>query len=67
MTRWLALAGAVIALDQLSKFAAMRLLGGGAVEVAPFFNLVLVYNSGAAFSFLAGAAGRPVPWCRGGP
>jgi signal peptidase II len=25
--------------------------------VTPFFNLVLVYNSGAAFSFLAGAGG----------
>jgi signal peptidase II len=25
--------------------------------VTPFFNLVLVYNTGAAFSFLAGAGG----------
>ena len=31
------------------------------VEITPFFNLVLVYNRGAAFSFLADAAG----WQRG--
>ena len=29
--------------------------------MTPFFNLVLVYNPGAAFSFLAGAGG----WQRG--
>ena len=58
MTRWLALAALLAALDQLSKLAITRTLAaGGAIEVAPFFNLVLVYNPGAAFSFLAGAAG----------
>ena len=29
--------------------------------VAPFFNLVLVFNKGAAFSFLAGASGWQTP------
>ena len=58
MIRWLALAALLVALDQLSKFAITRTLTYGAsVEVAPFFNLVLVYNPGAAFSFLSSAAG----------
>ena len=58
MTRWLALAAAVVVLDQLSKFAITRALSyGERVEVAPFFNLVLVHNRGAAFSFLASASG----------
>ena len=34
-----------------------RLVAGGAVEIAPFFNLVLARNRGAAFSFLAEASG----------
>jgi signal peptidase II len=56
--RWLALAGAVIALDQLSK---LWVLGsfrpGESVPVTGFFNLVLVFNQGAAFSFLSNAGG----------
>jgi signal peptidase II len=55
---WLGLAGVVIALDQLSKawvLAAFRL--GERLEITGFFNLVLVFNSGAAFSFLADAGG----------
>ncbi|MBA3904783.1 MAG: signal peptidase II [Rhodocyclaceae bacterium] len=58
MALWLGLSGLVIALDQLSKLwilSAFRL--GRSVEVTPFFNLVLVYNPGAAFSFLSDAAG----------
>ncbi len=57
MTRWLALAALLVAFDQLSKFVALRVLASGAIEVAPFFNLVLVYNKGAAFSFLSNASG----------
>ena len=58
MSRWLALAAAVVVLDQLSKFAITRALSyGERVEVAPFFNLLLVHNRGAAFSFLASASG----------
>lgn len=55
---WLALAGAVIALDQLSKAMVMAVfrLGEG-VALTGFFNLVFVFNSGAAFSFLADAGG----------
>ena len=58
MGRWLALSGAVVALDQLTKFAISALLEPRTVvEVTSFFNLVLVHNRGAAFSFLASAAG----------
>jgi signal peptidase II len=58
MMRWLLIAGIVVLLDQATKFAAVAALAGQpAVEVTPFFNLLLVYNRGAAFSFLAGADG----------
>ncbi|MDP2132219.1 MAG: signal peptidase II, partial [Sulfuritalea sp.] len=58
LARWLALATLVVLLDQASKawvLASFRYLES--VVVTPFFNLVLVYNSGAAFSFLADAGG----------
>ncbi|MCW5576207.1 MAG: lipoprotein signal peptidase [Burkholderiales bacterium] len=58
MWRWLLLAGLVVAIDQGTKHAAVAALAGQPpVEVTSFFNLVLVYNRGAAFSFLAGADG----------
>jgi len=48
----------VIALDQLSKILADNyLLYQKAVELVPMFNLTLVYNKGAAFSFLADQGG----------
>ncbi|WP_284155299.1 signal peptidase II [Sulfuricystis multivorans] len=56
--RWFALAGLVILLDQLSKawvLASLHLYESG--EITPFFNLVLVMNPGASFSFLAQAGG----------
>jgi len=62
MARWLALAGVLGVLAQLSKLAVLQWLAPGrVVEVTPFFNFVLVYNPGAAFSFLAQAPG----WQRG--
>lgn len=58
MLRWLLIAGVVVILDQASKYAAVAMLADQPpVEVTPFFNLLLVYNRGAAFSFLAGAGG----------
>jgi len=55
---WLALAALVTALDQLSKHWVMGSLEFGAhVEVTAFFDLVLVFNPGAAFSFLADHSG----------
>ncbi|WP_300334128.1 signal peptidase II [Accumulibacter sp.] len=56
--RWLWLAGIVIVLDQLSKWLVLaRLQPGDSVYVAPFFNWVLTYNAGAAFSLLSDAGG----------
>ena len=58
MIRWLALAAGVIALDQMSKYAISNSLAyGSSIEVTSFFNLVLVHNRGAAFSFLSSASG----------
>jgi len=55
---WLALAAVVIVLDQLTKawiVAAFRL--GESLGVTSFFDLVFVFNAGAAFSFLRDAGG----------
>lgn len=52
------LSGSVIVLDQVTKFLAETLLTfHQPVPVLPSFNLLLTYNTGAAFSFLAGAGG----------
>lgn len=52
--RWLWLAAAVIVLDLATKYAASAWLAyARPVEVLPFFNLTLLHNTGAAFSFLA--------------
>ena len=57
--RWAGALGLVIVgLDQWSKQAiAAAFRYGETLAVTPFFNLVLVYNKGAAFSFLSGASG----------
>lgn len=56
--RWIVLTVVVIALDQLSKIWALGTLHmAEQVAVTSFFNLVLVFNAGAAFSFLANAGG----------
>jgi signal peptidase II len=55
---WLALAGTVIVLDQITKawiVAAFRL--GESFSITSFFDLVFVFNAGAAFSFLRDAGG----------
>jgi signal peptidase II len=57
MVRWLALAALIVGCDQLSKYVLVPVVAAGAVEITPFFNLVLAHNRGAAFSFLAGASG----------
>jgi signal peptidase II len=56
--RWYALAAAVLGLDYVSKVVVLHSFAPGErLAVAPFFNLVLVFNTGAAFSFLATAQG----------
>ena len=55
---WLALAVLVMLLDQFTKTLVAGWFQLGDVRpVTGFFNLVRVHNSGAAFSFLAGASG----------
>lgn len=55
---WLALAGGVIALDQATKAAVMAAFRlGESLPLTSFFDLVFVFNRGAAFSFLANAGG----------
>lgn len=58
MRRWLWISLLVIALDQLTKILADQLLSyAQPVAVIPMFNFTLLYNKGAAFSFLASAGG----------
>ena len=55
---WLALALAIALLDQATKFWVESVFQRGErLPVTGFFNLVLVYNTGAAFSFLSDAPG----------
>lgn len=58
MLKWLWLSVAVIALDQITKaLASAYLLLHEPVVVLPSFNLTLMHNTGAAFSFLSQAGG----------
>ncbi|MCU7372642.1 signal peptidase II [Paucibacter sp. O1-1] len=58
LIQWLGIALLIIVLDQFSK---TLILGhfqlGDSRHVTDFFNVVRVHNTGAAFSFLAGASG----------
>ena len=56
--RWFILAAVVLVLDYVTKVAVLAaLVPGESRALAPFFNLVLVFNKGAAFSLLASAPG----------
>ncbi len=58
MAFWLGLAMLILLADQLSKTLVLREFElGDMVVVNQVFNLVRVHNTGAAFSFLAGASG----------
>ena len=55
---WLAIAVAVVLLDQITKTLITRSFQLNDVRtITPFFDLVRAHNTGAAFSFLAGASG----------
>ncbi len=57
-SRWFGLAALVILVDQLTKLWLVSVLpAGDYFSVTDFFNIVHVYNDGAAFSFLSGAGG----------
>lgn len=58
MLRYLAIATLTLLLDQLSKWSALSNLQLGVPEpVLPFLNWLLLFNPGAAFSFLAQGSG----------
>ena len=60
---WLVFALALTGFDQWTKnWIQHRLITGDVDRITDFFNLVVAYNSGAAFSFLADAGGwgRPL-------
>ncbi len=58
LLRYLAIATTTLLLDQLSKWSALSNLQMGVPEpVLPFFNWLLLFNPGAAFSFLAQGSG----------
>ena len=58
MSRWLFLSFMVILLDQATKqFAEALLTAYEPLTVLPFFDLTLMYNKGAAFSFLSEQSG----------
>jgi signal peptidase II len=61
--RWFALAAAIIAGDQLTKWLVLTYFENRfpREELTGFFNLVLVFNKGAAFSLFAQAAGWQTP------
>ncbi len=52
--KWLGLAAIVVIIDQATKLAAEHSLRfGERINLLPVFDFTLVYNQGAAFSFLA--------------
>jgi signal peptidase II len=58
LTRWRVLAGCLLIIDQLTKlWFDSSLRYGERVQILPFFDFTLLYNPGAAFSFLADQAG----------
>lgn len=58
LAAWLAWAALIIVLDQLTKSWVVHSLRlGERIRVLPFFDLTLLFNRGAAFSFLANGEG----------
>lgn len=61
--KWFALSAVIVVLDQLTKLWVLAFFAPGErLAVTGFFNLVLVYNRGAAFSFLSSAPGWQTPF-----
>jgi signal peptidase II len=60
--RWFAAAAVIVVADQAAKWAVLGSFAPGERRaLSGFFNLVLVFNKGAAFSFLADAPGWQTP------
>lgn len=61
--KWLWLSALTVTLDQLTKkLAEAELVLHQPIAVFPSFNLTLMYNKGAAFSFLSNAGGWQRPF-----
>ena len=61
--QWFSLAALVVLLDRVTKLAVLaHFQPGEGLHLTDFFNLVLVFNKGAAFSFLASAPGWQTPF-----
>ena len=59
---WFAVAAAIVLADRVTKLLVLGSFAPGErLQVTPFFNMVLVYNKGAAFSFLSEAGGWQTP------
>lgn len=55
---WIGLSVVIVILDQLSKLVVLKTIPvNTSIKVTDFLNWVLVFNSGAAFSFLADGSG----------
>lgn len=62
MRKWILLALVVFVLDQLTKYWVLSTFVPGETRpLLPFFSLILTFNTGAAFSFLADAGGWQRP------
>ena len=58
MFKWLTLSLVIILLDQVTKYFASHILSMyQPIPIVPGFNLTLMHNTGAAFSFLSQAGG----------
>lgn len=58
MLKWLWLSSLVLTLDQVSKWIMISWLSlYDTVNIVPFINLTMAYNSGVAFSFLSQSGG----------
>jgi signal peptidase II len=58
MMPWLGIAAVIVLIDQITKITINKLFVFGEERVVTsFFNLVLAYNRGAAFSFLSNESG----------
>lgn len=58
MRKWLALAAAIVVVDQITKYVIVqKFMLHETLFITSFFNLVRVHNAGAAFSMLADAGG----------
>ncbi len=63
LIRWLGIAVVIAVLDQITKEVILgRFTEGEAYPVTSFFSIVLAFNTGAAFSFLANSGGWQRPF-----